>query len=96
MNTLENQNKNLEIEIGMMKEEQKQILNSYYDLEKRYKDIIHENKQIKNEICDLRRNKSSNGRFDDNMDLPLNKAANYCTPNKVKEQSSFKQDDQQD
>lgn len=33
-------------------------MNSYYDLESRYKEIINENKQIKNEILDMRRDKN--------------------------------------
>jgi hypothetical protein len=42
----------------MVKEEQSKILSSYYNLENRYKEIMEENKYIKNEIRDLRKNKS--------------------------------------
>lgn len=42
----------------MVKEEQTKIMSSYYDLEHRYKEIMEENKQIKNEIIDLRKNRS--------------------------------------
>lgn len=34
------------------------MINSYYDLENRYKDIINSNKVIKNEIIDMRKTKS--------------------------------------
>ena len=59
----------------MVKDEQSKIMNSYYDLENRYKEIIHENKKIKNEILDLRKTKSILSRKDPNFnkDMPLNK-----------------------
>ena len=43
----------------MVQDDQSKIMNSYYDLELRYKDIIQENKLIKNEIIDMRREKGT-------------------------------------
>ena len=87
MSSLEQVNKKLDIEVTMIKEEQKQILTSYYDLEKRYKDIINENKQIKNEISDLRRNKSQlSSKKCTPIDMPFNKTSNYQTPNRLRDQ----------
>jgi predicted DNA-binding protein YlxM (UPF0122 family) len=42
----------------MVKEDQSRIMNSYYNLENRFKEIMEENKVIREEIRDLRKNKS--------------------------------------
>jgi predicted DNA-binding protein YlxM (UPF0122 family) len=42
----------------MVKEDQSRIMNSYYTLESRFKEIMEENKVIREEIRDLRKNKS--------------------------------------
>ena len=55
---LEKQNSVLEIQLKMVKDEQSKLVNNFYDLENRYKDIIQENKWIKNEILDLRKNRT--------------------------------------
>jgi hypothetical protein len=56
LETLECKNHELESNIGVVHIDQKHILGSYQDLESRYRDIIMENRQIKGELADLRKN----------------------------------------
>jgi hypothetical protein len=56
LETLECKNHELESNIGVVRMDQKHILGSYQDLESRYRDIIMENRQIKGELADLRKN----------------------------------------
>ena len=74
---LDGQNSQIEIELKMVRQEQSRMLTSFYDLESRYKEIMKENMVMKNELQDLRSNKSLilNKRSGDYMDLPLNKTA---------------------
>ena len=56
LGTLESKNHELESNIGVVRLDQKQLIGSYQNLENRYRDIIMENRQIKGELADLRKN----------------------------------------
>lgn len=44
MDTIEVKNNRMGVDLTMVKEEQSKILNSFYELENRYKEILEENK----------------------------------------------------
>ena len=46
--------------MGAVRHDQKFILGSYHELENRYREIIMENRQIKGELADLRKNQKIN------------------------------------
>ena len=55
-----------------MRNEQRKILGSYVDLENRYKEIINENRAIKGELADLRKNhQNSKIVIADQINMPL-------------------------
>ena len=75
----------------MLRDEQSKMVSHYFNLENRYQEVLQENKWIKNEILDLRRQKDV-GKYND-PNLPLNKSINldkrnqtlvtFSTPNKI-------------
>lgn len=73
LDTLESQKQSLEVQVTQVRNEQRKILGSFVDLENRYKDIIHENKIIKSELADLRKNNHQNSKviIADQINLPL-------------------------
>ena len=73
LDSLESQKQSLEVQVTQVRNEQRKILGSFVDLENRYKDIIHENKLIKNELADLRKINHQNSKviIADQINLPL-------------------------
>ena len=60
----------------MVRDEQSKIVNNYYELENRYKEILSENKWIKNEILDLRKNKTQlKSNYESTLNMPYNKSS---------------------
>jgi len=90
---VEGGNHQLEQQLAIIRDEQTKIISNYYNLEYRYKEILQENKWIKNEILDLRKLKEM-GKYTE-PNFPLNKSQNFekksdnkdmpafTTPNKV-------------
>lgn len=80
MQTLEHHSSHLEQKLTTVQKEQLSILNNFTQLENRYKEIIRENQQIKNELLDLRKNRQGlkgqstskkNATPDTSFNLPL-------------------------
>jgi|LauGreDrversion4_2_1035121.scaffolds.fasta_scaffold3839330_1 hypothetical protein len=47
-------NEQNEVQMTVVKNEQRKVLGNYVDLENRFREIMQENKFIKNELSDLR------------------------------------------
>lgn len=65
----------MEKQLNQVHGEQSKIINNFHELENRYKEIIRENQQIKNELLDLRKNRQVRTKVtpDSSFNLPLNK-----------------------
>jgi predicted nucleic acid-binding Zn-ribbon protein len=84
LGTLESEKQSLEVQVSQVRNEQRRILGSFVDLENRYKDIIHENRVIKSELADLRKNNHQNSKviIADQINLPLRRDDTY-TPGRI-------------
>ena len=98
MESLEKENSQLGTEVSLLKQDQSKILSSLFSLESRYKEIIEENKQIKNELLDFRKNRPVITKLagDNACNMPLSKsslihdslkdtASNFYTPAKIED-----------
>jgi hypothetical protein len=74
----------------MVRDEQSKIVHNYYELENRYKEIMQENKWIKNEILDLRKNRThTKAPYENSFNLPLNKSQTTENPHESKSGSTY-------
>ena len=102
---VENQSCLLENKLNQVNQEQTKIITNYQELENRYKDIIRENKQIKDELLDLRKNRQITTKItpDSSFNLPFNKQTvndtrsvnrekvdiQFSTPSKLRETERY-------